>query len=239
MAFFTQSGALGVAVIDEAGRLGIGLSGFVSAGNKIDISGNDLLQYWEQDSRTDVILLYLESFGNPRRFAEIARRVSRRKPIIAVKGGRSSAGARAAASHTAALRLPRRLRGCPLPPGGGDPGGLAGAALRRGQGGGHVAAAGRQPGRRGGQRGGAGILTADACEAAGLALPELGEKTTARLREVLNAAAAIGNPIDMTAMGGPEEYRAALEAVLADPAVDSVITIFTPLHTDAVGIAGH
>ena len=237
MAFFTQSGALGVAVIDEAGRLGIGLSGFVSAGNKIDISGNDLLQYWEQDSRTDVILLYLESFGNPRRFAEIARRVSRRKPIIAVKGGRSSAGVRAAASHTAALASPdvsvdalfrqsgvirvssleqlfdvaRVVATAPLPAGN------------------RVAIVGNA--------GGAGILTADACEAAGLAVPELGEKTTARFREVLNPAAAIGNPIDMTAMGGPEEYRAALEAVLADPVVDSVITIFTPLHTDAVGIA--
>ena len=237
MAFFTQSGALGVAVIDEASRLGIGLSGFVSAGNKIDISGNDLLQYWEQDPRTDVILLYLESFGNPRKFAEIARRVSRRKPIIAVKGGKSTAGARAAASHTAALASPdvsvdalfrqsgvirvasleqlfdvaRVVATAPLPAG--NRVGVVGNA------------------------GGAGILTADACEAAGRTLPELGADTTQRLREVLNPAAAIGNPIDMTAMGGPEEYRAALEAVLADPAVDSVIAIFTPLHTDAIGIA--
>ncbi|MGO8687468.1 MAG: GNAT family N-acetyltransferase [Candidatus Dormibacteria bacterium] len=237
MAFFTQSGALGVAVIDEAARLGIGLSGFVSAGNKIDISGNDLLQYWEQDDRTDVILLYLESFGNPQRFAEIARRVSRRKPIIAVKGGRSSAGARAAASHTAALASPdvsvdalfrqsgvirvasleqlfdvaRVVATAPLPAGN------------------RVAVVGNA--------GGAGILTADACEAAGLVLPELGADTMSTLREVLNAAAALGNPIDMTAMGGPDEYAAALRAVLADPAVDSVITIFTPLHTDAIGIA--
>lgn len=237
MAFFTQSGALGVAVIDEAARLGIGLSGFVSAGNKIDISGNDLLQYWEQDDRTDVILLYLESFGNPRKFAEIARRVSRRKPIIAVKGGKSSAGARAAASHTAALASPdvsvdalfrqsgvirvasleqlfdvaRVVATAPLPAG--NRVGVVGNA------------------------GGAGILTADACEAAGLTLPELSAETTKRLREVLNPAAAIGNPIDMTAMGGPEEYRAALQAVLADPSVDSVIAIFTPLHTDAIGIA--
>jgi acetyl coenzyme A synthetase (ADP forming)-like protein len=237
MAFFTQSGALGVAVIDEASRLGIGLSGFVSAGNKIDISGNDLLQYWEQDDRTDVILLYLESFGNPQRFAEIARRVSRRKPIIAVKGGRSSAGARAAASHTAALASPdvsvdalfrqsgvirvasleqlfdvaRVVATAPLPAG--NRVGIVGNA------------------------GGAGILTADACEAAGLVVPVLAPETTEKLRATLNAAAAIGNPIDMTAMGGPEEYAAALRAVLADPSVDSIITIFTPLHTDAVGIA--
>jgi len=237
MAFFTQSGALGVAVIDEASRLGIGLSGFVSAGNKIDISGNDLLQYWEQDDRTDVILLYLESFGNPQRFAEIARRVSRRKPIIAVKGGRSSAGARAAASHTAALASPdvsvdalfhqsgvirvasleqlfdvaRVVATAPLPAG--NRVGIVGNA------------------------GGAGILTADACEAAGLVVPQLAPETTEKLRATLNAAAAIGNPIDMTAMGGPDEYAAALRAVLDDPSVDSVITIFTPLHTDAAGIA--
>ncbi len=237
MAFFTQSGALGIAVIAEAERLGIGLSGFVSAGNKVDISGNDLLQYWEQDPRTDVILLYLESFGNPRRFGEIARRVSRRKPIVAVKGGRSAAGARAAASHTAALASPdvsvdalfqqsgvirvqsldqlfdvaRVLATAPLPAGN------------------RVAVVGNA--------GGAGIVTADACESAGLVVPELAAETRDRLRRGLFPAAAVGNPVDMTAMAGPEEYAEALRAVLDDPSVDSVIAIFTPLHTDALGIA--
>ncbi|HET7482740.1 MAG TPA: GNAT family N-acetyltransferase, partial [Actinomycetota bacterium] len=100
LAFSSQSGALGIAVIDRARQLGLGMSTFVSVGNKADISGNDLLQYWEQDDGTDVILLYLESFGNPRKFARIARRVSKNKPIVAVKSGRSTAGARAAASHT-------------------------------------------------------------------------------------------------------------------------------------------
>ncbi len=237
LAFFTQSGALGIAVIAEAERLGIGLSGFVSAGNKVDISGNDLLQYWEQDPRTDVILLYLESFGNPRRFGEIARRVSRRKPIIAVKGGRSAAGARAAASHTAALASPdvsvdalfhqsgvirvqtleqlfdvaRVLASAPLPAGS------------------RVAVVGNA--------GGAGIVTADACESAGLVVQPLSPETQARLREVLHVAAAVGNPVDMTAMAGPEEYAAALRAVVADPGIDSVIAIFTPLYTDVAGIA--
>ncbi|MGA8016913.1 MAG: GNAT family N-acetyltransferase [Candidatus Dormiibacterota bacterium] len=237
IAFFTQSGALGIAVIAEAERLGIGLSGFVSAGNKLDISGNDLLQYWEQDGRTDVILLYLESFGNPRQFGEIARRVSRRKPIVAVKGGRSAAGARAAASHTAALASPdvsvdalfhqsgvirvqsleqlfdvaRVLASAPLPSG--NRVGIVGNA------------------------GGAGIVTADACESAGLIVPTLGEDAKRRLSDTLNSAAALGNPVDMTAMAGPEEYAEALRAVLADPGVDSVIAIFTPLHTDPVAIA--
>src|SRR6202011_1825961 len=101
--FLSQSGALGLAVIDHAQALGIGLSSFVSVGNKADISGNDLLQYWEEDPATDVCVLYLESFGNPRKFARVARRVSRRKPIVAVKSGRSAAGARATSSHTGAL----------------------------------------------------------------------------------------------------------------------------------------
>ena len=101
--FLSQSGALGLAVMQYATEVGVGLSSFVSVGNKADISGNDLVAYWDEDPDTDVVLLYLESFGNPRRFARLARDVGRRKPIIAVKSGRSAAGARAAASHTGAL----------------------------------------------------------------------------------------------------------------------------------------
>ncbi|HTZ45405.1 MAG TPA: GNAT family N-acetyltransferase [Jatrophihabitans sp.] len=88
--FFCQSGALGVAVLGEAARRGLGVSTFVSAGNRADVSGNDLLQYWETDPATELALLYLESFGNPRKFARIARRFARRKPIVAVKSGRGS-----------------------------------------------------------------------------------------------------------------------------------------------------
>jgi len=103
--FLSQSGALGVAIMEYAQLLDLGLSSFVSVGNKADISGNgnDLLQYWESDPRTDVILLYLESFGNPRKFSRIARRIARTKPILAVKSGRSPAGSRATSSHTGAL----------------------------------------------------------------------------------------------------------------------------------------
>jgi acyl-CoA synthetase (NDP forming) len=105
IAFMLQSGALGLAIMDYAGALGLGLSTFASVGNKADISisGNDLIRFWGQDAGTDVILLYLESFGNPRKFSRIARRVAQEKPIVAVKSGRSLTGARAAGSHTGAL----------------------------------------------------------------------------------------------------------------------------------------
>lgn len=103
VAMSSDSGALGLAVLAVAARYGLGISSCVSVGNRADVSSNDLLEHWEEDPGTDVILLYLESFGNPRRFARIARRVSKRKPIIAVKSGRTGAGSRAAASHTAAL----------------------------------------------------------------------------------------------------------------------------------------
>ncbi len=103
VAMSSQSGALGLAVLDYARALNIGFSTFISVGNKADVSGNDLIQYWAEDPNTDVILLYLESFGNPRKFGEIARRVGKTKPIVAVKAGRSAAGAKAASSHTGAL----------------------------------------------------------------------------------------------------------------------------------------
>jgi acyl-CoA synthetase (NDP forming) len=103
IAFSSQSGALGLAILEYAAKRHLGISTFVSVGNKADVSSNDLLEYWETDPRTAVVLLYLESFGNPKRFREIARRVSTTKPIVAVKAGRSCSGARAASSHTGAL----------------------------------------------------------------------------------------------------------------------------------------
>jgi len=96
-------GALGLAVLDYAHELNIGLSSFVSVGNKADVSGNDLLSFWREDPRTDVVAFYLESFGNPRKFARLAPAVGKRKPIVAVKAGRSAAGSRAASSHSASL----------------------------------------------------------------------------------------------------------------------------------------
>jgi acetyltransferase len=103
VALLSQSGMLGLVVLEYAKTLNMGISTFVSVGNRADISSNDLLQYWEQDPATRVILLYLESFGNPRKFARIARKVSTTKPIVVVKGGTSPAGSRAASLHTGSL----------------------------------------------------------------------------------------------------------------------------------------
>jgi acyl-CoA synthetase (NDP forming) len=228
VAFLSQSGGLGIAILEEAARLGIGVSSFVSVGNKADVSGNDLIQYWEQDERTAVILLYLESFGNPRKFARIARRVSRVKPIVAVKGGRTAAGRRGAASHTAALASPdvavdalfhqagvirvdtleelfavaQVLSTQPVP-------------------------AGRRVGIVG-NAGGPGILAADACEGAGLEVPELSEATQAELRSFLPPTAGVRNPVDMVASATAADYERALRAVAADPGIDAVIAMFTP-----------
>ena len=103
LAFSSQSGALGLALLEQADARGLGLSAFVSIGNKADVSSNDLLEYWEDDPSTDAVLLYLESFGNPQKFARVAARVARSKPVLAMRSGTTAAGARAASSHTAAM----------------------------------------------------------------------------------------------------------------------------------------
>ena len=238
VAMLSQSGALGLAILEHARRLQIGLSTFVSVGNKADVSGNDLLQYWEQDSNTDVILLYLESFGNPRKFSQIARRLARHKPIVAVKAGRSRVGARAAASHTGALAasdvvvdallqqcgvirtdtmeelfdVTRVLAGQPLPRG------RRVAILTN--------------------AGGPGILAADACAAKGLDVTTLAPVTTRTLRKFLPPAATVTNPVDMIATATPEQYESALEAVLTDDNVDSAIVIYiSPAVTGSEDIA--
>lgn len=225
IAFSSQSGALGLAIMALARQRGLGLSNFVSVGNKADVSGNDLLQYWEVDNRTDVVLLYLESFGNPRRFGRIASRVSRHKPIVAVKAGRTNAGKRAASSHTAALAasdvavdalfhqtgviraesldemfdLAAALSAQPLPEG------RRVAILTN--------------------AGGLGILCADACEANELLVQELSEATRTQLKEFLPTTASVSNPVDMIASATAEHFRAATEILLRDPEVDAVIVL--------------
>ncbi len=227
--FLSQSGALGLAIVDYANALGLGLSSFVSVGNKADISSNDLLAYWEQDEATDVALLYLESFGNPRKFARVARRVARSKPVMAVKSGRSLAGARATSSHTGALlaasdatvdalfRQAGVIRTDTLAELFDVASLLVSQPLPQGRRVGIVTNAG-----------GPGILAADACEAAGLQVPGLEAAVRARLASLLPAAAATANPVDMLASAPAAHYRQVLDVLLASGEVDAVIAIFVP-----------
>src|SRR5439155_17732256 len=224
IAFSSQSGALGIAVIDEMARLGLGLSSFVSVGNKADISGNDLLHSWEDDPDTDVVLLYLESFGNPRKFARITRRIGRRKPIVVVKSGRSGAGARATSSHTGALiaasdvtvdalfRQAGVIRTDTLEELFDVASLLSNQPLPRGNRVGIITNAG-----------GPASLCADACEARGLEVPVLDQNNQKLLREFLPPGAGVGNPIDMIASAPAEHYRRTVEIVATDESLDSLI----------------
>jgi acetate---CoA ligase (ADP-forming) len=238
VAMSTQSGALGLAVLDYAKGLNIGISSFASVGNKADVSGNDLLEFWEHDPQTDVILLYLESFGNPQKFSRIARRISRRKPVVALKSGRSPAGARAAASHTGALAASDDFVDALFHQAGvirtNTITEMFDVAMLLA----------RQPVPRGRRvailtnAGGPGILAADACQANGLVVATPQECTIAALRSFLPAAASVVNPIDMLASAPPEHYERALSLLLDDDQIDSVIVIFIPpLVTDTDAVA--
>jgi acetyl coenzyme A synthetase (ADP forming)-like protein len=228
VAFSSQSGALGLAIIEYANALNVGLSQFVSVGNKADVSGNDLIEFWEKDPGTRIILLYLESFGNPRKFLEIARRVARTKPIVAVKSGRTSAGMRAASSHTGSLA-------------GAD---TAVTAL--------CAQAGvirtdtleelfdvamllaHQPVPRGHRvgivtnAGGPAIMASDACETRGLVVSSLSDETRAALQAFLPAEASVRNPVDMIASATAESFEKAVRLVANDPEVDALIVLYVP-----------
>jgi len=224
----SQGGALGIALLDLVAERELGLSSCVSLGNKADVSSNDLLEYWELDPATRVILLYLESFGNPWRFARIARRVGARKPIVALKAGRTEAGARSGRRHGAALasddavvsaifeqtgviRVDRidemfDVACCldlqPLPRG------------RR------VAIVTNAAGP--------GILAADACATTGLTVAALSSDTRSTVTDVLPAPSGHETPGEMVLAAAASDYRASVEAVLCDPGVDSVVVIFAP-----------
>ena len=236
--FVSQSGALGEAILADAVENGIGVAMFVSMGNKTDVSGNDLLEYWEDNPDIQAILMYLESFGNPRRFTTIARRVTRKKPIVAVKAGRTVQGARAATSHTGSIvgldiasdtlleqcgvlrvgsmeemfTLAQALATQPVPAG--DRIAIVTNA------------------------GGPGILCTDAVIGAGLTLAEMRPKTRRALAKVLPPEASTGNPVDMIASADARSYRAALDLVARDPGVDGIIAIFvSPIMIDAYEVA--
>jgi acyl-CoA synthetase (NDP forming) len=226
--FLSQSGAMGLTILEYAKNLNMGISTFVSVGNRADVSSNDFLQYWEQDPATKVILLYLESFGNPNQFARIARRVSAKKPIVAVKSGSTAAGARAASSHTGALatsdvasdilfqntgiirvnaveelfNLATLLSTQPLPQG------KRLVIVTNG--------------------GGPGIIGADAATRNGLEVLELSSETSAKIKPLLKRDINLGNPIDTTAGATAQEYEGILRVLAADKDVDAVLAIFAP-----------
>jgi acetyl coenzyme A synthetase (ADP forming)-like protein len=235
--FVSQSGALGVAILNAAADLGLGLTQFVSMGNKADVSGNDMVEFWEDDPTTKVICMYLESFGNPRRFTQIAKRVSRKKPILIVKSGRTAEGARAASSHTGAIAgadvpvsafleqcgvlrantieelfaTARALDRCPLTPG------KRVAILTN--------------------AGGPAIMATDACVNLGLEIAQLSEPTLAVLRSFLPPEASVANPVDMIASATPAGYSKALRAILEDEQVDMVMVInVRPLLTNPIDV---
>jgi acyl-CoA synthetase (NDP forming)/RimJ/RimL family protein N-acetyltransferase len=222
-AFFSEAGALGLAALQSVARRAIGLSTFVSAGNRADVSGNDLLQYWEDDPATDVVLLHLESFGNARKFARLARRLARRKPIVVVKTGfavapRLAGSANPDRAADALFRQAGVIRvdtldqlldvaqvftTQPLP---------AGRQIA-------VVGNSAAPGR----------LAVDACAGSGLQVGPFTPATREALRAALGPDVVIGNPLVLPLGSGPAEFRRALTAVLADPGVDAVLTVFVPV----------
>jgi acyl-CoA synthetase (NDP forming) len=223
-----QSGGVGVALLEHFSRLGIGISSFASVGDKLDVSGNDMLQWWAEDGRTRLAVLYLESFGNPRKFARTAARVSASMPVLTVHAGRSAPGQRAAASHTAAAAAPLITRQALFEQAGviattslGEL--LEAAVLLAGQ----PVPAGRRVSIIS-NAGGAGVLAADACVEAGLSVAVPSRQAQAQLTGLLPAAAAVGGPIDTTAAVSADTFAAALAAAAGDAGVDAVLALVVP-----------
>lgn len=228
VSFCSQSGALGLAVLDFARDIGLGLRHFVSIGNKADVSTNDLIEYWENDDETRVILLYVESFGNPQRFLQIARRVSRKKPIIALKSGRSEAGARAASSHTGALAGADVAVDALLA----QAGVVRATTLEELFDAARLLAV--QPVPRGSRvgiltnAGGPAIIAADAFASRGITVPMLADETRSKLRAILVPEASVSNPVDMVAGASSRDYDTALPILLEDGNVDAALVILVP-----------
>ncbi len=223
-----QSGGVGIALLEQLTRLGIGVSSFASLGDKSDVSGNDLLMWWEQDPATRLAVLYLESFGNPRKFGRTARHVGARMPVLTVDAGRSEAGQRAAASHTAAAASPVVTREALFRQAGiiaaRDFGELIDAA----------ALLASQPVPTGGRvaivsnAGGAGVLAADACADVGLHVAAPAGDVQDRLRRLLPSGASVAGPVDTTAAVPPDVFRRCLEQIAADDGVDAILILIVP-----------
>jgi acyl-CoA synthetase (NDP forming)/GNAT superfamily N-acetyltransferase len=237
-----QSGGVGIALLEQLARLGIGVSAMVSTGDKYDVSSNDLLMWWEGDPATRVAVLYLESFGNPRKFSRLAQRLGTTTPVVAVRSGTSAAAQRAARSHTAATATPAVVRDALFRQAGlvavddltlllGVVAVLTELPLPAGE---RIAVVSNA--------GGAGVLAADACARAGLVLTDLSAATRAAVTALLPPTASIANPVDTTAAVPVETFADCLRAVLADDGVDGVIAISTPTaladHAAAIATVG-
>jgi acyl-CoA synthetase (NDP forming) len=223
-----QSGGIGIALTEQLSRLGIGISSFASLGDKLDVSGNDLLCWWEQDDATRLAVLYLESFGNPRKFARTARRVGQQMPVLTVHAGRSAPGQRAAASHTAAIAAPLVSRQALFE----QAGIIATAGLGELLDVAALLAAQPPPAGRGvaivSNAGGAGVLAADACAEAGLAVHAMSVGAQHQLREILPSGAVVTGPVDTGAGVSAEAFQRGLEAAAADQGVDAVLALVVP-----------
>ncbi|MBE8471987.1 bifunctional acetate--CoA ligase family protein/GNAT family N-acetyltransferase [Streptomyces justiciae] len=223
-----QSGGVGIALLDGMSRLGIGVSSFVSLGDKYDVSGNDMLQWWESDGRTDLALLHLESFGSPRAFSRTARRVTRRMPVLTVDAGRTEAGRRAAASHTAAAATRTMTRGALFTQAGITATRSVGELLEA------AALLHSQPLPAGPRvlivtnAGGAGVLAADACAEAGLTLPTPAPELVDDLLAVLPEGAAVGNPVDATAAVSEGQLMDCVDRIMRYGGIDAVLVALVP-----------
>jgi acyl-CoA synthetase (NDP forming)/L-amino acid N-acyltransferase YncA len=228
-----QSGGLGFAMVGHLSRLGVGISSFASVGNKLDVSSNDMLMWWEQDGQTKLAVLYIESFGNPRKFGRTARRVGAQMPVLTVHAGRSEAGQRAAASHTAAIATPLVSRealfeqaGIVATPGFGEL--VEATALFATQ----PAPAGRTVAIVS-NVGGAGVLAADACTDLGLTVHHPRGQVKRQLHALIPDGGAVTGPVDTTATVSRDDFRQVLELIAADEDVDAMIVLVLP--TGATG----
>jgi acyl-CoA synthetase (NDP forming)/GNAT superfamily N-acetyltransferase len=223
-----QSGGVGIALLEHLSRLGIGISSFASLGDKLDVSGNDMLMWWEQDDTTKLAVLYLESFGSPRKFARTARRVSATMPVLTVHAGRSGPGQRAAVSHTAAVAAPLITREALFEQAGiiatTNLGELLDAAVL-------LACQPAPAGRRVcvvSNAGGAGVLAADACTEAGLTVISMSPASQDRLRRILPPGASVSGPVDTTAAVAADAFRDCLAEVAGHGEADAMIALVVP-----------
>ena len=222
-----QSGGVGIALLEQMSRLGIGVSSFASVGDKYDVSPNNLLTWWAQDEVTQIGVLYVESFGNPRKFAGTARRVAQRMPVLTVIGARSPAGHRAA-SHTAVAATPLATQEALF-----EQAGIV-ATTSLGELIDTVALLACQPLPRGNRvaiisnTGGAAALAADACGDHGLQVVQLGAATRRKLRRLLPPRAVVTGPVDTSPAVTTDAFRACLEEVAADDGVDAILAVVVP-----------